>query len=310
MHPALQVVELVEIICAQVAEARPPHASESRSLARLARTCTIFLNPALNVLWRHQGTILNVLRCMPSDLWCITETKPFDDEPTIIDLKIVLLRPVTFAHWERFLFYSHRVKSFSVADQGSLETQEVYEILSSDFPESYIFPNLQKLNWRPTPTESFPHVRLFLSPRITYLRLAIESVSDLSILSTMALKFPGLTIVRLATFVSNMVAIPAISEFVCALRNLESLVVSGLNRAALLHIARLPGLRYLWLMSTEKPIPIFSFQPPAGSLHFPILTTLEIETMEHASILLKFMGKCSLVEIRVISRVEVFHTQR
>jgi hypothetical protein len=118
----------------------------------------------------------------------------------------------------------------------------------------------------------------------------------------MALKFPGLTIVRLATFVSNMVAIPAISEFVCALRNLESLVVSGLNRAALLHIARLPGLRYLWLMSTEKPIPIFSFQPPAGSLHFPILTTLEIETMEHASILLKFMGKCSLVEIRVISR--------
>jgi hypothetical protein len=72
MHRALELLEIVETICDQVY--KQPIPSEMRKdLAILARTCTSFLNPALNVLWRDQQTICNLLRCMPDDLWDIAE---------------------------------------------------------------------------------------------------------------------------------------------------------------------------------------------------------------------------------------------
>ncbi|KAJ7666324.1 hypothetical protein B0H17DRAFT_1090140 [Mycena rosella] len=48
---------------------------------------------------------------MPNDLWNITETIDDDgDSDPLID--IVLQRTVTAADWDRFLFYSQRVRSF------------------------------------------------------------------------------------------------------------------------------------------------------------------------------------------------------
>ncbi|KAF7356909.1 hypothetical protein MVEN_01026700 [Mycena venus] len=298
MHPALQIVEVVEMVCAQVGHRKAPC-----DLARLARTSTLFLNPALNVLWRHQGTLVHLLRCMPEDLWEITETRPYDDEPTIIELTISLRRPITFADWERFLFYSRRVKSFSLEEQGSLESFEVYETLNSSFPETYIFPNLQKLDWHPIPPESCPYVRPFLSPHITKVGIAIEDSSYFNILSTVAQKCPRLTDFSIGTaFVPDTASIPAISRFVCTQRHLESLVAIGLDHTALTHIARLPGLRYLWLMSDTRPIPILPFRPPAGHPHFPALSNLKIETMELAPVLLAFLAKCSLVGFKIVAR--------
>jgi hypothetical protein len=98
MHRALKIVEVVEMICGQLdAQLDNPlsnrwyqHASRS-SLARLARTSTTFLDPALNVLWRHQGTLVHLLKCMPSDVWDIDipETRDDEDDVILIDVKIV-----------------------------------------------------------------------------------------------------------------------------------------------------------------------------------------------------------------------------
>ncbi|KAF7356912.1 hypothetical protein MVEN_01027000 [Mycena venus] len=284
MHRALQIVEVVEMVCAQVT-----HFRASRDLACLARTSTIFLDPALNVLWRHQDTIVNILRCMPEDLWVITETRPFDDTPNIIELGITLRRAVAIADWKRFIFYSRRVKSFSIVKQNELLT--LGEVNSTGFPR----PNL----------ESCSYIHLFLSPHITNLKVRIEDAPNLSILSTVALKCTRLTDFNLGTpFVSPVAAVPPISRFVCSQRSLKSLVAVGLDRAALFHIAQLPGLRYLWLMSDSIPIPtpIPSYRPQPGSLHFPALTELVIETMELAPALLEFMAKCSLVKFKLVCR--------
>ncbi|KAJ7830514.1 hypothetical protein B0H14DRAFT_1196736 [Mycena olivaceomarginata] len=143
MHRALKIVEVVEMICGQLdAQLDNPlsnrwyqHASRS-SLARLARTSTTFLDPALNVLWRHRGTLVHLLKCMPSDVWNIDipETRDDEDDVILIDVKIDLRRPITLADWERFLFYSHRVKSFGVDQVHLLKTPEVYETLRLVFP--------------------------------------------------------------------------------------------------------------------------------------------------------------------------------
>ncbi|KAJ7113132.1 hypothetical protein C8R44DRAFT_984931 [Mycena epipterygia] len=304
MHRALQTVEL-ELICAQVLVDKnglDKHASHS-DLSRLARTSTIFFNPALNILWRHQGTIVNLLRCMPNDIWDITEAriKDPDGTPVLMDLKIILRRPITVADWNRFLFYSHRVKSFDVDEDSALKTLEVYDILNLYFPEEYLFPNLQKLEyWLLNIADSFDHVRLFLTPTLTTLGMTIENVSHLPIFLTLAPKCTGLTHFSLGTPGISDMSIRSTSTFVCTLRRVESLVVAGLDHAALSHISRLPDLRSLWLMSSENPIP-FSQIPPK-SLHFPTLTALKCETMEHAPALLETLMKCSLVKFTLISR--------
>ncbi|KAJ7035788.1 hypothetical protein C8F04DRAFT_1097364 [Mycena alexandri] len=44
-------------------------ATTQLALARLARTCKTLSEPALDVLWTFQGTVFNVLKCLPRDLW-------------------------------------------------------------------------------------------------------------------------------------------------------------------------------------------------------------------------------------------------
>ncbi|KAJ7353568.1 hypothetical protein DFH08DRAFT_934427 [Mycena albidolilacea] len=291
MHYALQIVEVVEIICEHLAQLD----ASTGDLARLARTSTLFLDPALNVLWRHQGTLVNLLRCMPSDVWDITETRYEDEDDDVPgDVKIDLRRPITLVDWERFRFYSHRVKSFHPDQKHWLETPKVYETLDLCFPEQPIFPNLRALDWWPHADGSFDYIRLFLSPRISNLHMTAECIPHPSTLPLLSSKCPSLKNISI-----SMAPGPALSKFVRGLHHLETLVVTDLNTAALSHIARLPGLLYLWLMSSS-PVP--SFRPSAGSLPFPALQRLEYESIEHAPRLLELMAKCSLVELTIIAR--------
>lgn len=76
MHRSLRIPEIVELIFIEIrvppgalAEDAPDHARDRPTLAALARTCTAFLDPALNLLWEHQHTISNFLGCFPRDLF-------------------------------------------------------------------------------------------------------------------------------------------------------------------------------------------------------------------------------------------------
>ncbi|KAJ7136228.1 hypothetical protein C8R46DRAFT_614441 [Mycena filopes] len=208
MHPALQIVEVVELICAEVVP--PDHefcVHVSQALSRLARTSSIFLDPALNLLWRRQDTIVNLLRVMPDDLWMIEEVEREDDEDSESDdedsdkfkgptgLEISLNRPVTHSDWNRFLFYARRVKTFTTTSYSppAFHGPEVYEILTMSFPEQYLFPHLQKLEWDPMLENCFHHVRFFLTPSLTELDLSIETTAQLSIFSTLTLNCTRLT---------------------------------------------------------------------------------------------------------------------
>ncbi|KAJ7141635.1 hypothetical protein C8R46DRAFT_1013486 [Mycena filopes] len=292
MHRAWRIDEVVGMICAQAS--LPPGRPASRALARLARTSPIFLDSALNALWRHQGTLVHLLKVMQPDLWEITEVK--DEEYDITDLDIVLLRPVISSDWDRFTFYARRVRSFCTTDQGFLKTPVVYETLSRYFPGKYIFPRLEKLDW--FSINHFGSVRLFFTPTITNLHLTIESLSDIPILATVALVCPRL--IELGLGLTPDAAIPLISKCVRALHHLESLVLVGLDRAAFCHIAQLPTLRYLWLMSPDS---LIAFEPPPpGSPHFPALERLDFESFELAPTLLRMLHKCSLVEFNIMAR--------
>ncbi|KAJ7732033.1 hypothetical protein B0H16DRAFT_1861229 [Mycena metata] len=75
MHRALQIPEILRLICLQISALREnPLRNElskeqSRQLALLARTCTTFSAPALHALWEFQNTIFHLLDCMPPGIW-------------------------------------------------------------------------------------------------------------------------------------------------------------------------------------------------------------------------------------------------
>lgn len=73
MHRCLGILDVLELILGQLRPADTPlnlhynDLGDSRNVAAFARTCRMFLNPALDVLWKAQ-TLENVFRCIPPGL--------------------------------------------------------------------------------------------------------------------------------------------------------------------------------------------------------------------------------------------------
>ncbi|KAJ7495504.1 hypothetical protein FB451DRAFT_1387525 [Mycena latifolia] len=212
MHRALCILEIAELICAQFSPEGLPILDKAialRGLSVLARTsAAIFLDPALNVLWRHQSTISNFLKCMPNDVWDITESEEYNGP-----IEIRLKRPIATSDWDRPLFYCHRVKSFDMDMDRFFEDADFFQTLGLAFPGEFIFPNLRKLRWYPMPSESFHHVRWFLAPEIRDLGLGgIGTISHLSILSTLV-RCPSLNSVEIIIHQIRAIALPIVSTF-------------------------------------------------------------------------------------------------
>ena len=66
MHRTLRIPEIVDSVFSHL---DPTPGKEGRELAALARTCTMFHDIALDALWWHQESIINLIRCMPTELW-------------------------------------------------------------------------------------------------------------------------------------------------------------------------------------------------------------------------------------------------
>ncbi|KAJ6623297.1 hypothetical protein B0H10DRAFT_1786705, partial [Mycena sp. CBHHK59/15] len=220
-----------------------PNPKTSSDLAALARTCKAFEDPALNLLWKNQNSIENVLTCMPEDVWdrCVPDNGQ--------KVRIRLRRAILPTDWERPLYYSQRVKSFTFNEMSRLSgpaDRELFQTLRLSFPQRSLFPNIQKIFWNSKTGDFIPYIPLFLGPGITDLFLGVfHSASQLSLLSTLAAQCPSL---KSAT-ISSSRDIPdqsqSISLLVRALHHLETLSVHCLDEAAFAHIARLPTLTSL-----------------------------------------------------------------
>jgi hypothetical protein len=64
MHRCWYVPELLDMILGHLVGSE----SGEMTLSRLAVTCQRFQNPALNLLWREQQSLLPLLKCLP-DVW-------------------------------------------------------------------------------------------------------------------------------------------------------------------------------------------------------------------------------------------------
>ncbi|KAJ7770738.1 hypothetical protein B0H16DRAFT_1411002 [Mycena metata] len=284
MHRALEILEVFETIC----ECSP------KDLAALARTCTLFLSPALDRLWKRLPGITPVLKCMPTELFKIKKKEGHR-------LQATLQRTMEANDWQRLAFYLPRVRSFTT---DYLVDSVFLEAFQLSMPGAVLFPNLQELAWHSTigGSSTFHHIRMFLSAGLTTLRLDdLETYADFAIFSILAAKCPSLRDVVLAPDLPVNGdttpwddAVPLISQFVCGLLDLESLSVPGLNDSALTHLARLPRLQTLEIRCAAPDS--FVLNPDEGDIPFASLVRLTLPACEGATAILAAIGVCSLVE--------------
>lgn len=65
MHPCLRLAEIVEIIFEMLDDDR----RYLGTAAALARTCRLFQDLALNIVWAFQDSLRNLLERFPEEIW-------------------------------------------------------------------------------------------------------------------------------------------------------------------------------------------------------------------------------------------------
>ncbi|EDR11170.1 uncharacterized protein LACBIDRAFT_324746 [Laccaria bicolor S238N-H82] len=144
------------------------YAHRPKMLARLARTCKAFQDPALNILWHTQKTLLPLLKCLPPNAWAIKEGK------------FSIIRNLTASDFRRIYFYCHRIRIFNQFTLRSLSQYfdaQVLPIIWSRKPSpGPLLSNVSEVNLVDGNFHGLAiYPRLVISPNVTEIRLRVWS---------------------------------------------------------------------------------------------------------------------------------------
>ncbi|KAJ6512540.1 hypothetical protein C8R45DRAFT_960683 [Mycena sanguinolenta] len=276
MHRALQIPELVQLMCAEMIEYPTfPRAGALQSLYSLARVCRIFSSFALDHLWAHQSTLANILLCMSIDLWEVIGSGR--------QRRLQARRAIEPEDWIRFHVYAPRIKFFSFDDHHDPTHDAwspVFEMLSAAIDAQHIFPNLRSLTWIARgPNSWFSNVHLLLSPRIKTLLLGVlETPAHLALLPTLPKRCPLLVSLTLTTVPHLYVNCRPRSLMVCGMMFLEQLTVESIDQSAFEHLSRLQTLKSLTIRSTPDFVPS---RAAADARKFRNLCDLTLRQVSH-----------------------------
>ncbi|KAJ7761826.1 hypothetical protein B0H16DRAFT_540167 [Mycena metata] len=259
MHRGLQIPEIVDLVVLQLGE-------HARELAALALTCTDLHDIALDALWRNQDTVLNLIRCMPADLW---ETVFVDGVATLR-----ARREIVASDWDRWLKYAYRIRAISCTDPlgGSLPVlKDAYRALTRNNPEDSLLPRLEHLSWCHRQLTYSPFITLFLNPNINSIDLDGQ-VDHGHLFDSLGQRCPSLTsvIVQGVNRASSEVERRRLSTFICSLTSAELLDVRTMDRPMLTHLDGLPTLKTL---RTGLPASLSFTDVPDGTMFSQLRST-------------------------------------
>ncbi|KAF7331042.1 hypothetical protein MVEN_02444500 [Mycena venus] len=262
---ALQITEIVRLISEEADTESwyiPPI-----TLVSLATTSRIFSDPALDLIWREQRSLVPLVKCMPDTLW--------EEREGVV---IHLLRPIASSDMSRLLFYSVRVRDLSMDDpigrgkRGTLHP-EFLRALDLSLPPHLFMPKLSHFSWVPKKKEVLSIMRHFLGARIRKIDLGFgEHSMNLSILPFIKYSCPLISEFDLRVQ-TDPYSTPLISDAVCGWQHLTDLSIPNLDEAGFMHIARLPSLSGLNLRSAKDTMLPYPPEFLTGS-SFPALKYL------------------------------------
>ncbi|KAI0359274.1 hypothetical protein OH77DRAFT_1395502 [Trametes cingulata] len=309
------------------------------SLARLARTCRRFLEPCLDVLWRHQRTLAPLVRTLPADVYEETlyqePLKPL--APRFC--AITLIRPLVQSDWSRFDYYAPRIKALGSFHNEFADEEGTSWHMSSDYPcerladrltvsqlafyrrGRWLLPNLVRLRWNVWDLWYNDHMPLFFSPSLRSLAFGFwpgaipphdayacaVQYCIAPILEGLDLLCPSLTDLEMYA-VHPVHIVEAAANFALEAAELEGYVVNSTahfpcHPSFLVHLAARPRLRKLFL-HVEFPFveDIAYYFADAGIFHpFPSLQNLYLKAprIELCIAILESMPECRLFSLTV-----------
>ncbi|KAJ7725432.1 hypothetical protein DFH07DRAFT_970875 [Mycena maculata] len=269
MDRRINIPEILDIIFSHICPADDYFVGKGvKDLAALARTCKTFHNPALDALWKDQYSLFPALRCLPDDIWD----------------RSVFKRALVPADWEHAMTYWARIRTFQIFSFSPSEiSPDACEMLRLCCPGEYLFPNLREIHWLEEESTVFPVIGIFLALRLSTIRLRLfpgTSLTQLSFLSSLGVKYPNLTDVDLrgrggVSFPPQLMR--SVSALLCPLKNLQSFSVNSLDAAVFQHLVRLPQLQDLLVDE------LVDFDPFSGASYedqaepsFPALESLTL----------------------------------
>ncbi|KAJ6480586.1 hypothetical protein C8R47DRAFT_1136238 [Mycena vitilis] len=235
MHAGLGIPEIVDLIVSALNVD-----CETGDLAALSRTNVIFSEPALDVLWKKQGSIMNLIRCFPADLWGSRAEMP--------DGSWSVPRELVPSDWQRVSKYAPRVKELLCDDTPDLRfLSTVYGMLGRGVPGGYLLPNLERLSWQHYDPAYSVFMNLFLGPRISSISIGRLDDGRCPALATLAHTHPEIDSLETEAVNgdSELAERNQLYNCVRALKHLEFLDVRTLDSESLIHLGALPTLQTL-----------------------------------------------------------------
>ncbi|KAJ7059754.1 hypothetical protein C8F01DRAFT_1370619 [Mycena amicta] len=231
MHRCLRIPEMVHLVLSHFDIFYFDKVSTAQVYA-LARTCSTFQFPALDILWKEQKTLLNLLKCVPEDAWVPDES-----------LGLRFVRPLERRDIDRVLFYAPRIKNLRLSYEKCNLSEAVKTLWTQPalVDVQFLLPNLALLdswNW------DAETVSRFFGPKLTSLHLRIPE-NNFEILKPLH----GTPLTSLSVYGARsndeLASISSIMDLVCSLACLTHLSVGPLDARALKHVGTLPSLESL-----------------------------------------------------------------
>ncbi|KAJ7059748.1 hypothetical protein C8F01DRAFT_1145525 [Mycena amicta] len=261
MHRCLRIPEMVDLILSHFDIFYIDKVTTAHVYA-LARTCSIFYFPALDILWKEQRTLLNLLKCVSDDAWVPDEA-----------LGLRFVRPLERRDIDRVLFYAPRIERLRISYDKANCCQAVKTIFAHlDLVGVHrLFPNLALLdggdeNW------DAETLSRFFGPKLTTLSLPTLE-KDVEVLELLH-RTPLTSLSVCGAWVNDGSASFAsrIIELVCSLSCLKYLHVGSLDAQALKHIGVLPSLQRLHFHLSADVNIVIDDTNPAPFEHLRSLT--------------------------------------
>lgn len=109
MHACLGITEILDLIIRFLVDERVGNSNGicaicHKDIARLARCCKAFMDPALDVLWETQSSLSPLIMCFPEHFWTL--------EVHWSGRVVSLLQEPSYDDWLSLKRYSCRIRTF------------------------------------------------------------------------------------------------------------------------------------------------------------------------------------------------------
>ncbi|KAH6902409.1 hypothetical protein BKA70DRAFT_1306834 [Coprinopsis sp. MPI-PUGE-AT-0042] len=237
MHRALDVPELLDLICSQFSASFNAEVHDRRSLVNLSRTCRRFSQPATEALWSNLRDLQPLFDMMGDDLWSWRDTGYSQGNTARILKREVMSKDVNSfkTRASRVVELSLTLHSQLILILGAIQSASRYE----DHP---LFPKLRSVHLTlPTSqSEDISALRLFLGPNVSSFHLVIPkcTYAQLSLLTALSHQCRGLSDLVLVAPISPTSLTTAILNW----QSLRSVALPYPTRGLIEGLSHMPNL--------------------------------------------------------------------